>query len=112
MQAVEVSGLVSKHQRRRLDLFCVPTSFEECFQRFGISVVLFEPLGPSIPNLREIRVKLLAEFLHQRRQRIGEVLILPTTEIVTLHDNSAAKRTLVVIDAHESLAISRSKQRP
>src|SRR6185369_5136255 len=111
MQAVEISCFVTKHQRRRQVLFCVPTSFQEGFQRLGISAFLLKSFGPSISDLRELRIELLAEFLHQRRQRIGEVLVLASTEIVSLHNNSAAKRFLVVVESYESLAFSGSEQR-
>jgi hypothetical protein len=112
MQAVVIAGFVAEHQRGRQRLLFTTAPLQEFGEPGRESLTLIQPFGPSVCDFGKRTIELLAKFPHQRRQRVGEILILAPPEVVTSHHDAAAEGALVGIEPHELIAILFREQRP
>lgn len=79
---------------------------EELRQRRRESLRLVHPLHPAIGNRGQRRVEMLAQFGDERRQWVGEVLILAATEVVPPHHDTAAECFAVGVQTNQFFAFS------
>src|SRR5690348_14692237 len=91
MQAVVVAGAVAKQQGRRPSLPGSVTAPEELRVRGRKPRLFAQELLPAVGHGRELRVQHFAQLADQRRQWIGEVLVLAAAEAMARHDDPAAE---------------------
>ena len=73
------------------------------------AIVEAEFLVPVVRDGREVTIKVSAEFVDNRRERMCEVFVVSAAEAVSGHDDVAAEEFVVGVEGDEVIAFVWSK---
>src|SRR5437764_6268975 len=82
---------VAEDQRRRPGLSRPMAARQKLLERGGIPLLLTEPLGPLVGELRQWRIEVLARGLDRGREWPVEIAVQTLAEPVSLHVDRGAK---------------------
>src|SRR5215469_2398217 len=91
MQAVEIAGSILQQDRRRPLLAAGVTEFEKGLQVRRKLLWLSKVPHPFRGDRSQSSIECLAQFGHDARQRICEILILASAEAITRHLDATAE---------------------
>ena len=110
MQAVVVTRAVREQQRGRASLAGLVAASEKLPMLARVPHGHAQPLVPAVGERRELWVERGTQRGDERRQRVGEVLVLTTPESVTAHHHAGAEQRIVRVPAADELALGGREQ--
>src|SRR5437870_8241841 len=111
VEAVVVAGPVPEDERRRPPLAGGVTAAQEVVEPLGKPAALAERAPPVVGDGNQPGIQGPPQRVHERRQRVAEVLVFSAPEAVPLHDDAAPETPVIRVERDQRAALLRRQQR-